>query len=153
MYRLFRVRKHDPRCWGLMPWVFARVYKFTESHDTVVTPQEMCELVQNAFIADSPFLALWVVVSEQGDIVGHMLATAEPWGAEVLRYIMIRQAQVDPKVDIREQTAEAFQLCREWAKSLGVNKLTMLTPRKAETFARRWGFTKVRTMMERKLDT
>jgi len=151
-YQILRIHKDDPRSWGLMPWLFARIYKFSDTHDSTWTPNEMCTLVQNAFVWNSPFLGLWAAVNDDGMIGGHLLATAEPWGQDQLRYVLIRQAEVDRRLDVGDCVHQAFGLCETWAQSLGLNKIMMVTHRNPKAFRRAWGFTQTKVVMEKNLD-
>lgn len=149
---VLRVQRDTPISWAWFPFVLARIARFCEKFDTETEPLEMVDLVRNLFCNGDPRLGLWICIANQ-QIIGHTLAMPEPFGSEHWKYCLIREAEVDPGVDVRKETEDVFEDVKRWANSIGLSKIMMLTHRNSEAMARRWGFTKYKTVMEMNLDS
>jgi len=147
--RLLRIEQSNPFAWALLPYILDRVALFCEKYDPETVPREMSDLVKAWFVVGDQRLGLWVA-ERQGVVCAHLLATPEPLGSEG-RYILVRQAEVDPGVDIRDITRTTFAAVEEWTKSYGLSRICMVTHRNAHAMARMWGFKPYKTIMTKDL--
>lgn len=142
------LRRDQPLSWALMPQLLNRLMRFLDSYDTDTPKQELFEQVSRMFAAGDGRLGVWMIV-DGSKVVGHLLAQPEPVGYEQgpWQYVLIRQAEVDPKVDARALTKQVMALVEGWAQRLGTTKIYMLTHRNDAAMARRWGFTFFKHLM------
>ena len=141
--------RDDPRAWAWVPIILNRIALFCRTMDTDTWPDEAVELTRYWFATGDPRLGLWVGIQDQERLVGHLLATPEPLGSKEARYVLIRQAQVDPGLDSRKAARETFQQVLDWTKAQGLTQLTMVTHRSAVSMARRWEFQQQKVIMRR----
>lgn len=151
MATMIRMTREDPICWAWMPVLLERVYKFCELMDTETEPRDAQDLLKVWFLtSDHSKMAVWIAIDE-GEIVAHMLATTEPFGSDRLKYILIRQAWVDDRVEIRQICKDCFVDIERWARSLGLSRICMLTHRNEAAMGRAWGFQPYKVMMYKTL--
>jgi hypothetical protein len=145
------MRRDQALCWAYMPQVLQRVTSFLDRYDTDTPKHELWEQVSRMFAAGDRRLGLWIIADPNFNVVAHMLAQPEPvdkfdgpWS-----YVLIRQTEVDPRIDVRAESREVFAAVQQWTKSLGVNRMLMLTHRDSAAMARRWGWSEYKTLMEK----
>lgn len=148
MIQWFRVHRDEPRAWAVMPALLDRVGHFCEQLDTETTPKEMQDLVRVMFMNGDWRLGAWAVVMDGWLLVAHLVATPEPLGVDTIRYVLVRQAEVDRSVPLATITPEVFEDVKVWTRSLGLSRILMITHRSAKSMARRWGFKPKKTLME-----
>mgnify|MGYP001584671582 CR=1 FL=1 len=148
---VLRIARDDPDSWAVMPQVLDRVMRCCREMETETDPFDARDLILAWFAAASPLLALWSAVDE-GRVGAHFWITLEPIGAQTPRYALVRQVEVDARLDIREAGRSAFEEAKRWVASLGLHRIMMLTHRRAESFARRHGFVQRKVLMEYCLD-
>lgn len=148
--QIYKLDPNDAVGWSLMPTVLYRTEKFCIDLDTETKPKEASDLLRSWFILNDPKLAFWLVLDDHGLVVGHLWATPEPFGLEdrAYEYVLIRQAKIDPGVNIGDTSKVVFDEVKTWAQALGVKKLMMLTHRPADVMARRWGFAPFKSLMK-----
>jgi len=151
MIEWFRVHRDEPKAWGVMPALLERVGKFCERLDTETTPKEMQDLVRVMFMNGDWRLGAWVVVMDGWLLVAHLIATPEPLGVDAIRYVLVRQAEVDRSVDLTAVTPQVFDDVKVWTRGYGLDRILMITHRSAKSMARRWGFRPKKTLMEMSL--
>jgi len=149
--RVIKLTREDSECWGFMPQILDRLAKFCMELDTETEPWEPVELVRTWFTTGEPRLALWIVVNEQ-HVCGHLWATPEPLGVDKVKYVLIRQASIDKGVNIRYSSKEVFDSLKQWSKSIGINRIVMLTHRNWKLMQRRWGFVPRKVLMDLHFD-
>ena len=135
-----------------MPQAIGRVIRFCERFDTDTKGPDLAHQLWMLYGSGDRRLGLWIVVKDFV-VIGHLLAHPEPierpggpWD-----YVLIRQAEADPKIDTRAESVIVFDAVKTWATGLGVPRLRMLTHRKADLMAKRWGFVEYKTLMQREL--
>ena len=143
---IFRVHRDDPNVWAWMPSILDRIHAFCVKYDTETSPDDAVNIVRTWFSLNDPRLGLWGGVVDDR-LVAHIFATPEPSSSDVWRYILIRQAEIDEGIDAREESPVAMNWIKDWATSLGLKKIEMLTHRSAEAMSRRWGFTPYKSLM------
>lgn len=144
------VHREVPAAWAWMPYVLQRIHNFCEKYDTETAPDDAVALVRAWFAAGDPHLGLWIAVRD-GILVGHIFATPEPIGAARLRYVLVRQAEVDAGIDLREEAKVVFANIEDWTRRLGLSKMIMVTHRDADAMARRWGWRQYKAMMYKEI--
>ena len=130
-----------------MPALLDRMSLFCLDMDTETEPQDLVDLVRVLFISGDTRLGLWAGVLD-GTLVGHLLATPEPWGGTKWKYCLIRQAQVDCGIDNRAESKAVFSEVKAWTQKLGLSQINMLTHRSEASMARRWGFSPFKVYMK-----
>ena len=152
MIETIRLQRDSAVAWAWMPLALDRIQRFCVEFDTDSLPWEMVEMVRVWFSMGDPRLGLWIAVREGQHLVGHILAHPEPAGASQWRYCLIRQAWVDPGVDLRREATGVFQAVDAWARSLGLGELLIVTHRNQAAMARRWGFSADKVLMRRRVE-
>ena len=131
-----------------MPSLIEQVKTFCAEVDQDTNPDILADHLWRLYATKDPRLGLWFVVDENV-VVGHLLAEPVPFDYRgSCDYVLIRQAMVSARNDLRAINREAFKSTVEWSRSLGAKKITMLTHREIAPFMRRWGFTPRKTLME-----
>lgn len=148
MIEIIHMHREVPLAWAWMPYVLHRVGAFCNTMDTETLPQEAQDLVRLWFMMGDYRLGLWIAVKDQRELVGHMLATPEPIEIPQHRYVLLRQAQLERKVDFGDIPKQGFDLLAQWTRSLGLERVVMVTHRSSRAMARRWGFTSHKTLMK-----
>ena len=151
MGTIIRVQRDSPISWAWVPFVLARIARFCEKYDTETEPLEMVELVRNLFSTGDPRLGLWILVADH-QIIGHILCMPEPFGANHWKYVLVREAEIDPDIDVRKEAEEAFEQIKTWTRSLGLSRIMMLTHRREDSMARRWSFKPYKAVMQLQLE-
>lgn len=149
--KVLRIQRDDPLAWAWFPFVLARIAKFCTMYDTETEPLEMVDLVRGLFSNGDPRLFLSICIADH-QVIGHILAMPEPFGSEHWKYMLIRQAEVDAGVDVRNETKQAFNEVVEWTRKHGLRKIMMLTHRREDSMAKRWGFIPYKAVMQMKLE-
>ena len=148
---VLRISRDVAEAWQYMPQVLQRIEKFCLLMDLESDPQDVVGLVRSLFTFGDPRLGLWIGVQDDR-VVAHVLATPEPWGEnKAYRYVLIRQAWVDPGIDARAEAKAVFDNCRAWALSLGLKRLVALTHRDAEAMLRRWSFKLYKVLLQQEV--
>ena len=151
MLKIIRIQREDPESWHWMPFVLKRIETFCVTMDVESEPFDVSNLVRALFTVGDPRLGLWIAGGD-GQVIGHLLATPEPWGENRYRYGLIRQAWVDKGVDTRLESGRVFDEVKRWAKSLGVSRLVMLTHRDEGVFMRRYGWKPYKSLMQMNIE-
>lgn len=150
--QIHRLDPNDSYSWALMPQVLWRVYTFCQEIDTETEPIEVVDLVKGwFFLGDPREMAIWLFLRDT-QVVGHLLITSEPFRQAKLRYTLIRQAKVDVGIAATEEAKQVFEQVKEWTKSLGLNKILMLTHRNDAAMMRKWKFEPHKALMKLILD-
>lgn len=149
--RILRIRREDATSWKIMPALLSRMARFSVMYDPEGLPEDVVELVRSWFTMGDIRLGLWVVLGKDDEILGHLFATPEPMAMEphVWRYLLIRQAQANPKVDVRKESEEVFEEVRAWAEHLGFDMMLLLTHKNEVAMARAWKFQPYKALMAR----
>lgn len=148
--QILRMHRDTPMCWNFIPQILDRVYRFCENMDTETYPHDAVDLVRGWFTFADPRLGLWIVHNDQY-IVGHLLATPEPWNADKWKYCLIRQAEIDQGVDLRHECAPIFSQVEAWTKGMGLSKIIILTHRNEDAMARKWKFRPYKALMVKEI--
>jgi hypothetical protein len=151
VFDVIQLHRDDWRAWTWMPLVLHRIGKFCEDFDVETLPTEAQEWVRYWFCTGDPRLGFWIVVKDDDQLVGHLWASPEPMGTDAPRYMLVRQALVNPGVDLRPEAKLVFEAMREWGKKKGLTKVVMATHRNQTAMARRWGFTPIKVVMRQEL--
>lgn len=151
--QVVRMLRNQPLAWAYFPNAIMNLREFCRKYDTDTKPDELFDQVSRMFASGDLRLGLWVIIKDLR-VVGHLLAQPEPialtqgpWD-----YVIVRQAEALPKEDVREEARQVFEDMEKWARSLGVPKLVMLTHRREDSMARRWGWRPYKALMEKRLD-
>lgn len=147
-----RFHKDDDLAWGWLPCMARRVAKFCTTYDSETLPHEAEDLIRAWFFTGDIRLGLWGVIHKDLGLVAHLFGTAEPSHLQTFRHTLVRQAEVDPGVDIRKESEEAFRQFADWTKSLGLLKILALTHRNTEVMFRRWSFQCYKSLLVLDLD-
>jgi hypothetical protein len=149
---VYRMDRNNPVTAAFMPYVVARAMRFCTEFETETNPVSLGNHLWSFYASGDPRLGLWVVVTEF-TIVAHVLAQPEPMSLDPNErsYILIRQAQVNPKVDARKHMEHIMHEIETWAETFGITRLMMCTHRKASVFSRRWGFREHKIIMEKNI--
>lgn len=151
MIAIHRLNQSDDFSWQIMPQIIRRVGDFCLKYDTETLPHEAQNLIRAWFILGDQRLGLWSIVDD--DIVlAHCWITPEPVGLDHWRYMLIRQAEVDGEVDLRDEARQVYNEVKAWCRSLGLSKIIALTHREPTGLMRRWGFSPYKTLMELKVE-
>lgn len=134
-----------------MPQVFDRIALFCETYDPETLTTDIVDLVRVWFMSGDRRLGLWLTVSPEQQIIGHLLATPEPFNFDHWRYMLIRQAEVDRGYALKEEASSIFNACMDWSKSLGLKRLVMVTHRSQDAMSRAWGFERYKAIMNREI--
>ena len=153
MVELIRCTRDDPRAWAWLPYVLYRAGTFCEEMDTETLPIEAQDLIRLWFVMGDYRLGLWIVIKDQQELVGHMLATPEPIEIPQHRYVLIRQVQLNKGLDLRTISKQGFTALTQWTRSIGLSRLVMVTHRSSKAMARQWGFEPHKTLMKLSLPT
>lgn len=151
MHFIVRIERENPEAWALMPQLFDRIALFCEKYDPETLTTDLVDLVRVWFMSGDRRLGLWVTVDDS-TIVGHLLATPEPFTVEQWRYMLIRQAEIDKGYDLREEADQIFNACLTWSKSIGLKRVVMVTHRSQDAMSRAWGFQRYKAIMSREID-
>lgn len=136
---ILQIRRDDPRASAYLPFAINRIKEFCVTYDTESLPDEQGELVWQLFASNNAQLGLWIVIDDYR-IVGHLYATPEPLNPiHGYRYVLIRQAEIDPKITLGTVARDVFSHCAEWAQQFGVSEMLALTHRNPAAMTRRWG--------------
>lgn len=152
MLTIHRISRDDVLSWALMPFVLARLARFSERYDTETTADEVTDLVRNMFSGRDIRLGMWVVLDDQQAIIGHLFATPEPLYLDHWRYCLIRQAEADLGINSIEAAQQVFEAVQQWCRSLGLSKILALTHRDVDAMMRKWGFQKYKALLSRDVD-
>lgn len=136
-----------------MPALLHRVGEFCERMDTETEPQDARDLIRVWFCTGDYRLGLWAGIDSEGKLVAHCFATPEPLGNAKWNYVLIRQAQIDPGVDMHKENQLVFEDVQRWTKGFGLSRIVMLTHRDADVFARAWKFERYKSLMKRDLES
>lgn len=103
----------------------------------------------------SPLIGLWVLLRD-GRLVGHAVATVQPWEGEHVGWVHQVEADVTLTIDHWRRALAAFD---GWATEAStalraagqspLHRLMLCTPHPPEIFRRRAGFRLYRTLMDR----
>ena len=147
MIEAYRIDREDPKSWSLMPIVFWRVYEFCRRTDGETAPRDAVDMIRAWFVlGNDTQMAIWVLIKD-GAVVGHCYATTEPYGADHLRYILIRQVNVDKHIYAPDECKLVFDQVLGWAEGMGLDKILMLTFRDEQAMMRKWHFEKYKSLM------
>lgn len=150
--RILRMRRDDPIACGLMPGTIQRLTAFCQRFDLDTDPGDLAEFCWRLFGAGDPRLGLWVAASADWTLRGHTLAMPEPFETR-WKYTLIRQAEVDEKVNARAETHAVMQAVIAWTRDeLHLDRIRLVTHRNMAAMARRWGATPYRHIMEIAID-
>ena len=147
-----RIARDDAWSWGIMPFALDRIQRFCGTYDTDSDPKELSEQVARLFSAGDCRLGLWVIIRDS-KVVAHMLAQPEPILTErgPWSYLLIRQAEADKGIDLRQDSKLALESLKQWSKSLGLNRIVMVTHRNEAPMLRRWGFQPFKSIMDMRI--
>ena len=136
---LVRLTPDDPSHWVLMGETLRRMARFVALLELDTPIDTMLQYVRTHWAANSPTVALWVMI-HQGGIVAHALAVLESaWGVP---YGMVVQVQVNHGIHMGRADRLAFlEAVEAWARSQGATSLKMLTPHLPKVWQRLAGFT------------
>ena len=150
---IVRMDWNNPYCWQVAPFIFWRMWNFTERYDTEGTPEETSGLARTWFTTGDKRLGLWAIVDSEAGLVGHLFANPEPIVTDPRqwRYVLVRQAEANDNIDIRHESKEVFKQVEEWTRSLGLNTLLILTHKSSEAMSRRWGFHEYKSLLKKEL--
>lgn len=146
---VLRIERDNELAWAWLPSVLRRVHAFCIKMDTETLPQEAEDLVRAWFCIGDKRMCLYVILDQVKGLVGHMFATVEPAHLDHWRYVLIRQAEVDKKIDVRAETRQISAHLDDWARSFGLDRIVMLTHRNEQVVAKRWGYVPYKTLMYR----
>lgn len=154
MADIVRMDWSNPVCWWVAPYLFHRIWNFTEKYDPEGLPGETADMARVWFTTGDPRLGLWGVVDSDKGLVAHLFANPEPLSSDpkLWKFILVRQAEVNDGIDIRPECEEVFRQLEEWTKALGLKKVMMLTHRNTRAMARRWGFKEYKTLCVKELE-
>jgi len=145
---VIRFHRDEILAWLWMPWMLNRIAKFCVDMDLDTSVPELLDMIRMLFASGDSRLVLYGVAKD-GGLVGHLLALPEPVNAAPpWDYLLIRQAQTDPKVDVRGEARQVMEAVKTWAKAMKVRRIVMLTPRNHRAMARKWGFVFYKTLMK-----
>lgn len=150
--RLVLLFKERPAAWALMPEALERVKAFCKKTQSDDDPEILAAVIEQNFASEKPLIVLMVAVDPSGDLLGHLLADIEEWGAK--KYLVIRQYDLDDKAGIPVELLRAgLEAIEEWGRMHGAMKTRVFAlndewERGLRTF---YGFRKNRTLMERSL--
>ena len=113
----------DPRMGLLFIYACTRIRDFSVAHPSEVPAELFTRNVVARLAGKDPTIRCVMVMTEAGDVVGHVLATIE--GVMEARWVHCWQAQVD----VAHTTAlqDALRMGEEWGKSQGAKQLLMAT--------------------------
>lgn len=148
MAEILYFTRDSKEAWKYMPYLIERAYKFCEDTDGETEPYELADLLRAWFmVGDATKIGIWAILVD-GEIKAHLIATTEPFGMPQLRYVLIRQAQVDKGIDIRKECKEVFRRVGLWTQSMGMSKVLMITHRNEQAMMRAWGFQPYKSLMK-----
>ena len=134
--------------WRYIPQILERIEKFCFLMDLESDPNDVVGLVRSLFTFGDPRLGLWIGVQDDR-VVAHVLATPEPWGEnKAWRYMLIRQAWIDPGVGGRIEAVKVFEEIKAWMRSLGLKRIVALTHRDGEAMFRRWQLKEYKVLLQ-----
>ena len=143
---VIRMQRDNAEAWRYMPQVLDRLYRFCGEMDTESSAPEVVDLVRAWFAVGDIRLGLWVGVMDNV-CIAHTFATPEPVGMDHWKYVLIRQAKVDPGIDMRDETKQTMLEVIEWTKSLGLKQVNIVTHRDEAAMLRRWSFKNYKLLM------
>lgn len=148
MPELIRFSRDDIKSWSYFPILLGRIYRFAQATDGETDPLELVDVVKRWFtFGNYTQASAWGMIDDSGKLVAHLFATTEPFGADALKHVLIRQAEVDNNIDIMKECEEVFEQIKAWTCGLGLSKIIMLTHRSETAMARRWGFQTYKSLM------
>lgn len=145
-----KIQRDVPLSWGLMPQLLDRIYNFCIRYDADTPPQDARDAVRNWFSNGDAKLGLWAVYDETYHVRAHIWANPEPLAQEAWKYVLIRQVEAEGVTKLLSR--QIFSEVTHWTKSIGLDRIVILTHRSAEAMARRWGFRVYKTLMDLSLE-
>lgn len=103
--------------WELMPVALSRITAFSERYETDATAEYLCKKLVASFTSDCPGLMCFLL-SEKGQIVGHVLCGLDEWCGRKL--ITILQYEVDGPGD-PAIIARSLTELEKWARAIGAD--------------------------------
>ena len=149
-YRILDVHRDVPEAWRWMPDLLTRIRNFCVATDPETDPREAEDFVRGAFCVGDLRQRVWLALGD--GIVGHLWATVEPYHAQAYRHVLIRQAEIDERINLGEFPTQVFAEVEKWTKGLGLERLLMLTHRNPGAMERAWGFQKYKSVMVKALN-
>ena len=133
----------DPRLGLLYIYACNRIRDFAIAHPSEVPAPLFTRTMITRLAGKDPTIRCLMVMTEDGEVVGHVLATIE--GGPDARWVYCWQAQVDTAHTTA--LADALDVGRAWGKEQGATNIVMATFIDPEFWKRRYGFQDVRHVM------
>lgn len=141
------VFSNDPRLGLLFVYMAQRILEFAKGYPSEVPPEKFAETMVARLVMKDPQVKCVLIVTEQGQVIGHLLATIE--GNMDSKWVFCWQAQVDePHTGSLDQ---AMEMGIQWGKQHGCTSILMATQIDPEFWVKRYGFSSLRTVMSRPL--
>jgi len=140
--KIHRFSCYNHKSWALMPKVLDRIKLFCDKYDTETKPAILIPQIRQMFATDSPYLGLWGIIDENGEIIGHILVTVEQYCNEP--FLLIMQAECVNNIEITKKT---FNEVIKWGRDNKIKKMHITTERLPETFIRKYKFRKMKTIL------
>lgn len=122
------------------------VLEFAKTHYEGLPPEAISRDWGAQIMLGSPKIRLWAMVTPEGRVVGHALATLEHYDDG---HIMVNGIQCRAESVVQDATARVIKEMDKWGREHGATTLQMTTDRSDLVWIKKHGFKVVRHTLAR----
>ena len=153
---IVRLDPYDPNLGLLVPIVAKRIIAFAKEYMGEMNPVLVTRAVMVPLWSQDPFTLLLALVSPEGLVVGHAVATVNTDGANY--WVTVSQTQADGAVG--DAVKRCIEYAEQWVENevnpvlliqgrMPVKRMVMITSRNEKVWERAYGFKMDRRIMSR----